>query len=132
MIYMSNQTHKKKINRVMIAAGSSCSGKTMITCGLLRTLKKRGLDLNAYKCGPDYIDPMFHSTVLDIESENLDTYLSSDKDIRRIIADSRNDNAVIEGVMGIYDGMSVDSFKASCYDVASVTDTPRQDSHFTY
>ena len=124
MTDMNNQTQQKKINRVMIAAGSSCSGKTMITCGLLRALKKRGLDLNAYKCGPDYIDPMFHSTVLEIESQNLDTYLSSDKDIKNILADSKNDNAVIEGVMGIYDGMSVDSIKASCYDVASVTDTP--------
>lgn len=121
---MNRETEQKNINRVMIAAGSSSSGKTMISCGLLKALKKRGFGLNAYKCGPDYIDPMFHSTVLEIKSENLDTYLSSEEDIRRIIAQNRNDNAVIEGVMGIYDGMSVDSIKASSYDVASVTDTP--------
>ncbi len=85
MIDMNKKTEKKKINRVMIAAGSSSSGKTMITCGLLKALKNRGLDLNAYKCGPDYIDPMFHSTVLNIESENLDSYLSSKDQIIRIM-----------------------------------------------
>ncbi len=124
MTAMNQETYKKKINRVMIAAGSSSSGKTMISCGLLEALKKRGLGLNAYKCGPDYIDPMFHSTVLGIDSENLDSYLSDRDGIRQVIASAKKDNAVIEGVMGIYDGMSVDSIKASCYDVASLTDTP--------
>ena len=58
-----------KIPRIMIAAGSSGSGKTTITCGLLKALKNRGLKTVSFKCGPDYIDPMFHKTILDTPSK---------------------------------------------------------------
>lgn len=64
-----------KIRRVMLAAPKSGSGKTMLTCALLQTLKDRGEQVISYKCGPDYIDPMFHKKVIDIPSKNLDTFL---------------------------------------------------------
>ena len=63
-----------RLPRVMIAAPKSGSGKTLITCGLLESLKRRDTDVRAYKCGPDYIDPMFHRSVLGIPGGNLDTF----------------------------------------------------------
>ena len=59
---------------VMIAAPASGSGKTSVTCGLLQALKDRGLAPAAFKCGPDYIDPMFHRSVLQVPSRNLDVF----------------------------------------------------------
>ena len=59
----------------MIAAPGSGSGKTMLTCALLAAWKEEGLRLISYKCGPDYIDPMFHREVLGVGSANLDTFL---------------------------------------------------------
>ena len=59
-----------KINRFMIAAPKSGSGKTMITCALLQLLKDSGKNVLSYKCGPDYIDPMFHKKVLGVSSKS--------------------------------------------------------------
>ena len=59
----------------MIAAPKSGSGKTMITCALLKALKNRGEKVLSYKCGPDYIDPMFHEKALGVPAGNLDTFL---------------------------------------------------------
>ena len=112
------------MKRVMIAAPKSGSGKTIITCGLLSYLKSAGMDVRAYKCGPDYIDPMFHRRVLGIPGGNLDTFFSDPDEIRRQIAGSGSEIAVIEGVMGIYDGIAGASGKGSCYDVARATGTP--------
>lgn len=114
--------------RVMIAGVSSCCGKTTITCGLLELLKDRGSSPISFKCGPDYIDPMFHRTVLNIESNNLDTYLAGHEGVRHILSEAAYANgsgcAVIEGVMGIYDGMTPGSLEGSCYEIAEITKTP--------
>ncbi|MCR5672784.1 MAG: cobyrinate a,c-diamide synthase [Lachnospiraceae bacterium] len=114
---------KPNMARVMIAAASSGSGKTVITCGLLELLKQKGYDPVSFKCGPDYIDPMFHRTVLGIDSQNLDTYLAGADGVRQTVAGCES-IAVIEGVMGIYDGLSPDSDDGSCYEIARITDTP--------
>ena len=63
-----------RLKRVMIGAPKSGSGKTLVTCALLQALKNQGQQVISYKCGPDYIDPMFHETVLRIPSKNLDTF----------------------------------------------------------
>ena len=118
------QLHSMHIPRALVAATSSSCGKTLITCGLLEVFKRKGLNPRAYKCGPDYIDPMFHRKVLGIESGNLDSYFSSPEDLRSILCSDGEGNVLIEGVMGIYDGISVCSIKGSCYEIASITDTP--------
>ncbi len=63
-----------KIPRILFAAGASGSGKTLITCGFLQVLVNRGIRAASFKCGPDYIDPMFHSKVIGTKSRNLDTF----------------------------------------------------------
>ncbi len=120
-------TNDTRIKKVMIAAASSGSGKTVITCALLQILKDRGLDPLSFKCGPDYIDPMFHRTVLGVDSHNLDTFLAGRDGVRDVFERARNSSAhfaVIEGVMGIYDGLRPDSIEGSCYEIAQITDTP--------
>ena len=65
------------IPRILLAAGASGSGKTLITCGLLQALVNRKMKVASFKCGPDYIDPMFHSRVIGTKSRNLDTFFYS-------------------------------------------------------
>lgn len=101
----------------------SGSGKTIVSCGLMTALKKRGLSVAGFKCGPDYIDPMFHTRVLGIPSRNLDLYLQGEAGVRRTLEKTRADIAVLEGAMGFYDGVNRTS-DASAWDVARVTDTP--------
>ena len=93
-----------KAPRIMLAAGRSGSGKTMITCGLLRALQQMGKQPAAFKCGPDYIDPMFHQRVIGIPSKNLDTFFTGENDTRKLLLKNRTGEeiAVIEGVMGLY------------------------------
>ena len=115
-----------KVPRILLAAGASGSGKTLITCGILQALINRGLKPCSFKCGPDYIDPMFHSKVIGAKSRNLDTFFADGDILRYILADNSRDCdiAVIEGVMGYYDGLGGISQRASAYDVARTTDTP--------
>ena len=115
-----------KVNRIMISAVKSGSGKTMFTCALIKALKKRGLKVGARKCGPDYIDPMFHRSVLKVETGNLDPYFTDEDVLRYLLASGCHDNdiTVIEGVMGYYDGLGGVSSTASTYDVAVKTDSP--------
>lgn len=110
--------------RILFASTKSGGGKTLITCGFLSVLKKHGLDVCACKCGPDYIDPMFHRAVLQTESGNLDTFFSGRDGVRKILRFDPHAYCVIEGVMGIYDGIGGLKREASSYDVASATDTP--------
>lgn len=116
----------KKGARIMIAAPQSGSGKTLITCALLQALKEKNYHLESFKCGPDYIDPMFHKTVLGISSRNLDPFFTEDSITRKLLSkgqDSR-DLAVIEGVMGLYDGLGGIREEASSYALAKATNTP--------
>ncbi|WP_347562801.1 cobyrinate a,c-diamide synthase [Clostridium sp. HBUAS56017] len=112
--------------RVMIAATSSGSGKTMITCGLLQALVNRRMKVTSFKCGPDYIDPMFHSKVIGTKSRNIDTFFADKNTIYYLMnkATKDMDISVIEGVMGYYDGLAGISTEASSYDVANATNTP--------
>ena len=115
-----------KLPRIMLTAPSSGSGKTLITCGILKALKNKGLNLASFKCGPDYIDPMFHSKVLGTKSRNLDTFFADDETLRYLFVKNASDCdiAVMEGVMGYYDGLGGVSTEASTYDVQRVTGTP--------
>ncbi len=115
-----------KLNRIMIAAPKSGSGKTTITCALLQTLKDAGLKMVSYKCGPDYIDPMFHQKVIDIPSKNLDTFFTDDETTRRLFLKNRKEDefAILEGVMGIFDGLGGIREEGSSYHLAKITKTP--------
>ena len=115
-----------KIPRILLAAGSSGSGKTLITCGLLEALVERGIKTASFKCGPDYIDPMFHSRVIGTKSRNLDTFFTEPEVTKYLLTRNVRDCeiAVMEGVMGFYDGVAGTTTRASAYDLAKVTDTP--------
>lgn len=116
----------KQVKKLMIAAPSSNSGKTLFTCGLLQAVLNRGLRPTAFKCGPDYIDPMFHRQVLGVDSYNLDTFLWTKEGVRDLFEShaTSSDLAILEGVMGYYDGLGGISTEASAFDVATITKTP--------
>ena len=115
-----------ELPRFLLTAGASGSGKTLLTCGILQALKNRGLQVASFKCGPDYIDPMFHTKVIGTRSRNLDAFFAGENTLRYLLGrNSRGCNlAVIEGVMGYYDGVGGTTVRASAYDVARITDTP--------
>ncbi len=115
-----------KLDRIMIAAPASGSGKTLITCGLLGLLKKKGFKTASFKCGPDFIDPMFHTKVIGTKSRNLDTFFTDYETTRMLLTKNAADCdiAVMEGVMGYFDGMGLDDSRAGASDLAQVTDTP--------
>lgn len=92
--------------RLIIAATQSGSGKTTITAGLLAALKNRGLNVQPYKVGPDYIDTGWHKLACGKISHNLDSWLVGNDKLKEIFIEtaSRADISIIEGVMGLYDG----------------------------
>ena len=164
--------NRESLPRILLAAPASGSGKTLVTCGLLRLLQRHQLQPAAFKCGPDYIDPMFHRQVLGIPSRNLDTFfsparpsidsfpkkntckgavteaqradqaepgnhpaqdlppgeksqvLSAGEILARAVRKYGAQTAVIEGVMGYFDGTGADGMQASARDLALQTQTP--------
>ena len=105
----------------MIAATRSNAGKTTFTTGFLNALKNKYPDkqsVHAFKCGPDYIDPMFHKSVLSINSTNLDPFFLDEEGLRKVFHENSGDINVIEAAMGLYDGIGV-SKRASAYEVAA-------------
>lgn len=115
-----------QIPRVMIAAGASGSGKTTITCALLEALRQQGVCTSACKCGPDYIDPLFHREVLGVPSENLDLFFCNKEELKDLFLRHgvEADLVMTEGVMGYYDGVSMDSDEGSSYHVAETLKMP--------
>lgn len=111
--------------RLLVAAPASGSGKTTVTCALLWAFQRRGLDPCAFKCGPDYIDPMFHREVLGLPSRNLDLFFSGEDQARALLSSAGRGRgvAVLEGVMGCYDGVG-GTERASSWHLARATGTP--------
>lgn len=114
------------IPRIMIAAIKSGSGKTVITCTLLEALKQRGLNPKSFKCGPDYIDPMFHKKIIGVPSYNIDSFFLEDNQLKELFINNSHGSgiAILEGVMGLYDGLGGISEEASSYHVAEKLNTP--------
>jgi len=114
------------IPRVLITAARSGGGKTTIVCGLLRALQRRGLRPAAFKCGPDYIDPLFHAEVLGAKTGSLDLFFTPEPLVRTLLAEGADGcgAAVLEGVMGHYDGLGGTTDRASAWHLASATQTP--------
>ncbi len=116
---------KARVPRLLVAAPASGAGKTTVTCALLQAFKVRGMRLASFKCGPDYIDPLFHREVIGTDARNLDLFLSPEPVVCALLADAAQgcDLALLEGAMGYYDGIAV-SDDASAWDVARATGTP--------
>lgn len=111
--------------RLMLAAPASGSGKTTVVIGLLQALLTRGHALSAFKCGPDYIDPLFHRSIFGTKGCNLDLFFTPPDIVRGLFCREANDTdiSVIEGVMGYYDGVGM-TVAASSWQVAKETETP--------
>ena len=117
---------EKTIPRVLLAGTGSGCGKTTAACAVLQALVNRGLNAGAFKCGPDYIDPMFHSRIIGAGSGNLDPFFFDRNTLRYLLAKNGagRDVSVIEGVMGYYDGAGLATARASSWETACLTDTP--------
>ncbi len=113
------------IPRLLFAAPRSGSGKTTVVCAVLRALLNKNLRVAAFKSGPDYIDPMFHSKVTGAKSRNLDLFLTGPENVKRLLAKNSKDSdvAILEGAMGFYDGMGKTA-EASAYDLARTVKAP--------
>lgn len=112
-------------NRIVIAGTNSGCGKTTVTIALLAALKKRNLSVQPFKAGPDYIDTMFHTFVTEQKGRNLDSYLL-EEDILSFLFQKNSQTAdisVIEGVMGLYDGVGITS-KGSTAHIAKIVKAP--------
>lgn len=111
--------------RVLIAGTGSGCGKTTAVCALLRLFKERGLGVSALKCGPDYIDPMFHRAVLGVPSGNLDPFFCDGGLLRSTLAArAGGDLTLLEGAMGYFDGTGESGTDNSAYTVARATRSP--------
>lgn len=115
-----------EIPRLLIGGTGSGCGKTTLTCALLKAFLNRGLKMTSFKCGPDYIDPMFHSEIIGTRSRNLDGYLCGKETVPTLFANGAagSDLAIVEGVMGFYDGMGGKTPDNSSAELALQTRTP--------
>ena len=117
---------EQDIPRVLLAGVSSGCGKTTVTCAVLQALVDRQMRVGDFKCGPDYIDPLFHSRIIGAKSGNLDLFFFQENTLRYLLAKNSRDRdvSVIEGVMGYYDGAGLTSTRASSWETACAADTP--------
>lgn len=111
------------MNRLLLAGTNSGCGKTTVVCALLSALQIRGIVPTAFKCGPDFIDPMFHRAASGIQAYNLDPFFLEADGLRSHLAAHGGELSVIEGAMGYYDGIAATE-EASAYTVARATQTP--------
>ena len=116
-----------KIPRIIIAATHSGTGKTTITSGIILSLRKRGLIVQPYKVGPDYIDPGFHTLAAGRTCRNLDTVMMGEEGVTASFRSASKDAdiAVIEGVMGLYDGFSGGGPRTGPASRGAAADVPR-------
>ena len=100
----------RMISQFLIAAPSSGSGKTTVSRGLMALLIKKGLKVQPFKCGPDYIDTKYHTAVCRRPSINLDTFMASAGHVKELYARYATgaDACITEGMMGMYDGYDRD------------------------
>ena len=108
------------IPALVIAGVGSGVGKTTVTLGLLETLRRRGLKVQPFKVGPDFIDPAFHALVAGRPSYSLDGWMCSRAHVRATVARyaADADLALIEGVMGCFDGRGAQNDEGSTAEIA--------------
>ncbi|PZD96206.1 cobyrinic acid a,c-diamide synthase [Paenibacillus sambharensis] len=112
--------------RLVIAGTGSGTGKTTLTIGLMAALRKRGHVVQGFKCGPDYIDPTYHTAVTGRVSRNLDSWMTSPAIVKEVfsIGSAGADISIVEGVMGMYDGKDPASDEGSSAHIAEITASP--------
>ena len=117
---------RKSINRIMIAGTNSGCGKTTVTCALLKALQIKGENVVSFKCGPDYIDPMFHTEIIGTKSRNIDLFLCDEKSSKYLFVKNSegSDISIIEGVMGFYDGIGGNTPLYSSCDISNKMQIP--------
>lgn len=115
-----------KRSAFMLSAVQSNSGKTTMSMAIMAALTKQGHRVQPFKVGPDYIDPMYHHAATRNYSRNLDSFMLTDDTIRYLFQKNtqNSDIAVIEGVMGLYDGRSGNSMEGSSAHIAQILDLP--------
>lgn len=109
------------MKRILIGGTHSGCGKTTVTCAVLKALYDRKMRVSAFKCGPDYIDPMFHKKVIGVDSHNIDSFFCDDNTLRFLLSEYGGGISVIEGVMGYYDG--AEDGRGSAHSISQITDT---------
>ncbi|WP_270721408.1 cobyrinate a,c-diamide synthase [Bacteroides hominis] len=114
----------RMISQFLIAAPSSGSGKTTVSRGLMALLIKKGLKVQPFKCGPDYIDTKYHTAVCGRPSINLDTFMASAEHVGELYARYATgaDACIVEGMMGMYDGYDRD--RGSSAEIARLLNLP--------
>jgi cobyrinic acid a,c-diamide synthase len=115
-----------QVSRIVIAGVTSGVGKTTVAIGIMHGLIKRGLRVQPFKVGPDFIDPSYHTIVTNRKSRNLDVWMMGRQGVLDCFASASEDAdiAVVEGVMGLFDGMSGKSDFASTAHVSKILDAP--------
>jgi cobyrinic acid a,c-diamide synthase len=112
------------VPRVVIAAPRSGEGKTTVALGLMAALRGRGLRVQGFKVGPDYLDTGYQRYAADAGGRNLDLFMMGEEAVRAAVADTGADVAVIEGVMGLFDGHRDGVTPTSTADVAKRVQAP--------
>lgn len=116
-----------KVTRCLIVSGThSGVGKTSVALGLMAALRNRGLVVQPFKVGPDYLDPLWHRLAAGRTSYNLDTWMSGSDHVQQLFREKSAgaDIAVVEGVMGLFDGASPTDLCGSTAEVAAVLEAP--------
>lgn len=122
-----NKQNQEAIQRRLIIAGTGSSvGKTTLTIGIMSALRKRGLVVQGFKCGPDYIDPTYHTAVTSRPSRNLDSWMMNEDCVREVFnrGSKGADISIIEGVMGLFDGRSSLSNEGSTAHISEIVEAP--------
>ncbi|MGG6432515.1 cobyrinate a,c-diamide synthase [Anoxybacillus sp. D401a] len=114
------------MRRIVVAGTGSGVGKTTVTLGLMSAFKQRGYVVQGFKCGPDYIDPTYHTAVTGRRSRNLDSWMGNEQIVRDVCKRGSEGAhlSIIEGVMGLFDGKRATTNEGSTAEISMMTESP--------